>query len=78
MVQVVKEFLKSGWKLVFVLDFSLINKVPLIKQKIPEGRDVIQSLEVRVHVASVPLIDKAHIIRALVLLDFHVKVYEQV
>jgi hypothetical protein len=28
MVETVKEFLKSGWELVFVLDFGLIDKVP--------------------------------------------------
>ena len=28
MIEAVKEFLKSGWELVFVLDFGLIDKVP--------------------------------------------------
>jgi hypothetical protein len=28
MVEAVEEFLKSGWELVFVLDFGLIDKVP--------------------------------------------------
>jgi hypothetical protein len=50
----------------------LINKI------IPEGGNVIKSLEVRVHVAGVSLIDKARIISAWILFDFDVIVDKQV
>jgi hypothetical protein len=46
------------------------------KKKIPKGGDVVQGLQVGVHVAGVTLVDKPDVILGKILFDFEVEVNE--